>query len=56
MSPAHLPFENLIRLFHTTWLSLGETEQNEHAVLEVLGDYKRDTGMSVENVSANYFP
>jgi len=27
-----------------------EREQNEHDVLEALGDYKRDTGMSVENV------
>ncbi len=36
--------------------NLGETEENEHAVLEALGDYKRDTGMYVENVSANYFP
>jgi hypothetical protein len=27
-----------------------EREQDEHDVLEALGDYKRDTGMSVENV------
>ena len=28
-----------------------ETEENEHDVLETLGDYKCDTEMSVENVS-----
>jgi hypothetical protein len=27
-----------------------EREQNERDVLEALGDYKYDTGMSVENV------
>jgi len=29
-----------------------EREQNEHDVLEALGGYKFDTGMSVENVPA----
>ena len=29
-----------------------EREQNERDVLEALGDYKCDAGMSVENVSA----
>ena len=29
-----------------------EREQNEHDVLEALGEYKCDAGMSVENVPA----
>ncbi len=29
-----------------------EREQNERDILEALGDYKCDTGMSVENVPA----
>ena len=37
--------EQSLEMFH-------EREQNERDVLEPLGEYKCDTGMSVENVSA----